>query len=825
VTVPFGCVAFALLWSFSPRQSSAQPGGVPPLPSAQNIDVLERVSPLVTFAVNGRVAGSPDGKLIACAGRRGDIVFLDSESGAEVRSVATDRFLPQTMAFSSDGRQIVAADARGRRVHAWNVADGKLAHEFAMPNELRIESVAAGPDGQRVAACGWSGLTLWDGAGKVILQITSPRQEGGFSRVALGVNGKVLAAVGTKNDILLWDTNSANQLPPLRGHTGRVIDLVIDSAGRRLASVGGDNKLRVWDLHTGQECLTVSVPGTGNPIRVAFGADGHRLAVSSWNAVRIFDVTTGRDVLTLNDVEAGAPIIFYPDGRRLAVLSSPDRSLKVWDVSRDPVTRAGKLNSPARCAAFSPDGTRLLVGGGREGLADGPLELCNPTTGKGLGTLSGHTGPVQCVAFSPDGTKAISGSQDRTARVWDVETGKELFSLGRHHGYVNAVAWSPDGARLATADGAETVRVWDARSGLLNVTLADQPVGPDGVAFDPTGKYLFLGGRSRKVRLIDATTGRETFTHTGKFLVRGIGYPSDANRPLALCEIESTIVLKAWDTETLAEHTVEAYRTQRSVSIEGTAFSRDGKIVAAACSPLGAPDQPGSVLLWQERKGTPTLTHLHYPRAPVNGVALSQDGKHLAVVARDGNVLVRDLAAERTVVRLPRQLSPEELKTHWESLESADSARAYRGILALSDCPEAVPYLEMRVRPAATALPKAMDDRIAAHLADLDSEEYAVRERASAALDGVGESIRPRLEEVLKTTKSAEVRWRLKQVLGRLKPERLPLSVVRDLRAIEALEMAATPAARKLLAQLAKGSPHALLTQDAAAALARLEKR
>jgi hypothetical protein len=163
------------------------------------------------------------------------------------------------------------------------------------------------------------------------------------------------------------------------------------------------------------------------------------------------------------------------------------------------------------------------------------------------------------------------------------------------------------------------------------------------------------------------------------------------------------------------------------------------------------------------------------------------------------------------------------LKAHWASLEDADAARAYHAVLALADCPDAVRYLETCVRPA--KLPKTVVERVAAYLADLDSEEYAVRERATAALEGAGESVRPRLEGVLKSTTSAEVRWRLKQVLERLAPDHLPLSVVRDLRAVEVLEMAATPAARKLLGELAKGTPDARLTQDAAAALARLEKR
>ena len=68
----------------------------------------------------------------------------------------------------------------------------------------------------------------------------------------------------------------------------------------------------------------------------------------------------------------------------------------------------------------------------------------------GLFTLYGHTGPVTSAAFSPDGTRILTGSWDRTARVWDARTGTTLFELKGHTGGVNSVAFSPDGLRILT---------------------------------------------------------------------------------------------------------------------------------------------------------------------------------------------------------------------------------------------------------------------------------------------------------------------------------------------------------------------------------------
>ena len=83
----------------------------------------------------------------------------------------------------------------------------------------------------------------------------------------------------------------------------------------------------------------------------------------------------------------------------------------------------------------------------------------------GLFTLYGHTGPVTSVSFSPDGTRIVTGSRDRTAKVWDARTGTALLELKGHMGRVIGAAFSPDGTRIVTGSDDETAKVWDARTG------------------------------------------------------------------------------------------------------------------------------------------------------------------------------------------------------------------------------------------------------------------------------------------------------------------------------------------------------------------------
>ena len=67
---------------------------------------------------------------------------------------------------------------------------------------------------------------------------------------------------------------------------------------------------------------------------------------------------------------------------------------------------------------------------------------------------------VNALAFSPDGQTALTGSEDKTARLWDVKTGQPRGAVLKHEGVVNAVAFSRDGQTALTGSADKTARLW-----------------------------------------------------------------------------------------------------------------------------------------------------------------------------------------------------------------------------------------------------------------------------------------------------------------------------------------------------------------------------
>jgi WD40 repeat protein len=395
---------------------------------------------------------------------------------------------------------------------------GRLGKWFGTPPARHAGAVTAlafAPDGRSVyTGSADSTVRRWDVAtGRQIAQLPA-RLRGGVTDLVLGPGGAMYT--GTAAYVLFsepvtdrqthlslvhrWDPHTGRASRFLKGQNASVAYMQLSADGRRLLVLRGQYEVEfstnpsrasdlayrytgqpvslvtVWDTQTGEQ-LWATPPANINQerLRPRFSPDGQTVLdrTDRTDELALYDADTGKRVRTLAIPNVAAAVMtsqgplgpqwnaveFSPDGRVVVGVSYNHADLWFWD----PAT--GKLLGVCRSTdgvpmwntrlAFSPDSKRLAVIAGRV------VHVVDVSTRTMLHILHGHEANVTALAFSPDGTKLLTGSEDKTAALWDVESGRLVTVYRGSKGAVNLVAYSPDGTHVATAGVAENfARVW-----------------------------------------------------------------------------------------------------------------------------------------------------------------------------------------------------------------------------------------------------------------------------------------------------------------------------------------------------------------------------
>jgi WD40 repeat protein len=233
------------------------------------------------------------------------------------------------------------------------------------------------------------------------------------------------------------------------------------------------------------------------------------------------------------------------------------------------------------CVAFSPDSLRLAAGGS-SGPAAGEVQIWDTATARRVDILSGHAGPVVSLAFDSAG-RLVSGSHDKTARVWEETTGKEVHRFEGHGNRVNAAASHPIDARIASGGREGTVQIWDGATGKAIRKLTGHSGAITGLAFSRDGRRLVSSSAPRdpkqngEVIVWDATTWKRLFT----FLRHSHGILDVAFSPCSrlVASGGDDRVVRVWEAVTGRELFVLRGHHH---TVWRVAFSPDGRHVASS---------------------------------------------------------------------------------------------------------------------------------------------------------------------------------------------------------------------------------------------------
>lgn len=197
-----------------------------------------------------------------------------------------------------------------------------------------------------------------------------------------------------------------------------------------------------------------------------------------------------------------------------------------------------------RTVAVTADGGRAVSGSD-----DRTVKVWDLATGKCTYTLEGHASPVWSVAVTPDGGRAVSGSYDGRLGVWDLRTGQWEHTLEGHSAYISSVAVTPDGRRALSGSGDETLKVWDLATGKCVHTL-ERLYGPIwAVAVTADGRRAVSCSRGRGIMVWDFEAGKEVCTFERYWdSVWAVAVTPNGTRAVSATD---TGTLRVWDVATL----------------------------------------------------------------------------------------------------------------------------------------------------------------------------------------------------------------------------------------------------------------------------------
>ncbi len=284
-----------------------------------------------------------------------------------------------------------------------------------------------------------------------------------------------------------------------------------------------------------------------------------------------------------------------------------------------------------KSVCFSPDARYAISGSG-----DKTIRLWDVRTGKEVIRFIGHNLAVVSVCFFPDARYILSGSRDNTFRLWGVETGREFKRFKGHGEIITSVCLSPDGQYGLSGGHDNIIRLWEVKSGRQLRRFEGHTNIVTCVSFSPDGRYLLSGSNDNTIRLWEVESGKELRRFEGHANIVTCVSFSPYGRYLLSGSSDNTIRL--WEVESGRE--VRRFEGHEEV-IRSICFSPDGQYILS-----GSEDH--TIRLWKVKNGK-EVKRFEGNRGVVTSVCFSPDGQYILSGSEDHTIRLWEVKSGREV--------------------------------------------------------------------------------------------------------------------------------------------------------------------------------
>jgi WD40 repeat protein len=565
--------------------------------------------------------------------------------GAQAQAVSAE----QQARDALEGAEIARAEAVANELQARSLALASNAGRALSDNlnELAVllavsanELVNAPPQSQRILA-----EVAYTPGTRFLFDLQ------GVQVLALAISpDETLAAGGVGNAIIVWDTETGDELFRLSGtnqtgHTNRVRSIAFNPEGTLIASAGADGRIVIWDVATQTQSARWEAH-TGGANTLAFSPRDGQLLLSGGEdrLINLWNPLTGALVQNYTG-HSGAvnSVAFNNDGTLFASGSDDDR-VGVWSLADGFIKFLIGHTDDVLSLDFSPTAASRLLSGS----ADNSVVLWDvlSTTGSTIRGFTQHNEAVNGVAYFPNGREFISISEDTSILMWDLTANTVLNSFNDHDAPVFAIAISGDGEMMFTGADDGVARLWDLKNSEQTIVFSghqssDVRLGTVVGVYGKDDLTVLSGSYDGTLRLWSRATGltiQEFRGHTD--LVYDVALASDNTTALSASADDKAIL---WDTNT---GTPIFELIGHEIDVLSVAYLPNNQQVVTG-------DENGAIILWDISGTEATVIRQFGPKvgkddvghtAQIYDIAISPDGTQILSASGDQTLLLWDIA-------------------------------------------------------------------------------------------------------------------------------------------------------------------------------------
>jgi eukaryotic-like serine/threonine-protein kinase len=475
----------------------------------------------------------------------GLVIEWDLETGQSLRTI--DTVNARISRYSHDGQSIYVGDSNGR-VRFFDAESGAIRHTSSRSHGGMILGLCESRDGQYLISTARNGtLGIWEtGTGKEIVW----REDMGDPRSidwSPDMKKIYMSGFGGQVDVFRWKNNSLEHESVFTRNNTQCMTHTPD--GRMIATAALGESVDLRDAQTGRTIRNFH-GHLGNVRGLCFDGYGRKLLTAGANGTcHVWDLTgsSGLTMKTLGSEGVIADIDFHPKLPRFVVGMSVQRT--------KPTSRSGRPR----------------------------LEIWDTISNRSIKSLWGHDDWLTTVRFSSDGERIVSGSRDKTVRLWNPDLNEEIAIFDGHQDVIVMVSfWSSN--RTVSVDRSGVLKIWD-NDALREIdswkVISDQHESNafvESCVVDERSGLLAVGGEGT-ITLWDLSTGKELVRVPMETTIEDLKFSSDGSR----LGVAAGTIIDVFDVSNVKRDRIlpEPMKLRgHSRQVSSISFSPDGKRLA-----------------------------------------------------------------------------------------------------------------------------------------------------------------------------------------------------------------------------------------------------